>query len=52
MNEREVYEWLGWPIDVPITDNILEGMKDVPNPQTDEEHIEAFKAFLRARKES
>lgn len=48
MTEQEIRRWLGvtWP-DKPIRPEIIEGMRDVPVPHTDAEHIAVFRAFLK-----
>ena len=47
MNDTELAEWLGVPLDAPIREAIRKGMAEVGVPGTDEEHVEAFKAFLK-----
>jgi hypothetical protein len=47
MTEQEVEKWIGVPPGYKVNPVIVAGMADVKNPETDEEHIAAFTAFLK-----
>lgn len=47
MTPEQVAEYLGFPAGTKVKREIVDGMKDVPVPHSDPEHIAAFTAFLR-----
>ena len=52
MNREETYQWIGLPLDhdPPVSEAVIEGMKDVPVPQTAKEEIAAFQFLLKVCK--
>lgn len=50
MTESEIREYLGLTETDTLDTETIEGMKDLPYPQTDAEHVATFATYLKCRK--
>jgi hypothetical protein len=46
MTESEILDWLYLDHSRKVNPAIVEGMKEVPFPETEEDHLAVFSAFL------
>lgn len=47
MTQEQMCQWLGFPAGTALRQEIIDALAPLPFPQTDAEHIAAFRAFLR-----